>query len=113
MDRSESGRKGGKETFKRYGVKHFRELGRRGIRSLADRYFQGSIADAMTWLRQRAIEIGLARGVQEKLEKQIANGARTASEELPVILSPDDDISYWRDLARTSKEAQKEIDVPF
>jgi hypothetical protein len=68
MDRRAIGRIGGKETFKRYGARYFRELGRRGIRWLADRYFQGSIADAMTWLRQRAYEIGLARGVQQKLD---------------------------------------------
>jgi hypothetical protein len=113
MDRRQRGRKGGKETLKRYGVQHFRELGRRGIRALADRYFHGSIADAMAWLRKRASELGIARGVQEKLDKQIANGAQTASEEIPVILTPDEDLSYWQELVHAGKRHERESEIPF
>jgi hypothetical protein len=56
----------------------------------------------MTWLRKRAYELGLARGVEEKLDQQLANGARTASEELPVILEPEEDVSFWRDLVQAA-----------
>jgi hypothetical protein len=100
MDPKQSGRKGGKETLKRHGLEHFRELGRRGIRSLAARYFNGSIAEAMEWLRRRALTLRLDHGVQEKLDKQIANGARITSEELPVLLEPDEDPAFWRDLVQ-------------
>jgi hypothetical protein len=47
------------------------------------------------------------------LDNQIADGARSAIEELPVILSPEEDVSYWRDRARASREADQEIDLPW
>jgi hypothetical protein len=113
MDPKQSGRKGGQETLKRHGREHFQRLGRRGIRALADRYFNGLIADAMEWLRRRALTLRLDHGVQEKLDQQIANGARVASEELPVILEPQEDPSFWRDLARASKEGERDSEIPF
>jgi hypothetical protein len=55
----------------------------------------------------------LAQGVQEKLDNQIAKGASATSEELPVILEPEEDPSFWRDLLRAAKEGERELDIPF
>src|SRR4051812_15947791 len=94
MDR---GSAGGRETLKRYGVQHFKELGKRGIRATADRYFGGSIADCMEWLRRRGYEFRIAQGVDQQLQARLDAGEGIASVELPVICEPDHDPSYWRD----------------
>jgi hypothetical protein len=71
------------------------------------------IGDAMEWLRRRALTLRLDHGVQEKLDKQIAVGARVASEELPVLLGPETDPSFWRDLAQGAKDHERESEIPF
>lgn len=119
MDRSEAGRKGGRETLRRYTVAHYRELGKKGIRATAARWFGGSIAEAMAWLRKRGVEFQIDRGTNAQLEQRLAQGAAIASVELPIILDPDDDPGLvaatpappWRD--RVPAEEEREIDLPF
>ena len=53
MSRQEAGRKGGKETLKRYGREWMRELGKRGLRATANKYFAGSVAECMAFLVRR------------------------------------------------------------
>ncbi len=107
-----SGSAGGKATLAKHGRDHFRDLGKRGMQALASRYFNGSIPDAMSWLRSRRNEHQIAALVDEKLDRQLAAGAFIASEELPVLCEPDCDPSYWRDRARASK-TENEIDLPW
>ena len=110
MDR---GSAGGRETLKRYGVQHFKELGKRGIRATANKYFGGSIADCMDWLRRRGYEHKIAQGVDEQLQARLSAGEAITSIELPVICEPDADPSYWRDRVTASRREQEEIDLPF
>jgi len=57
MWREEVGSKGGKETLKRYGRSWMKELGKRGLRATADKYFAGSVAECMSYLRNKAAEL--------------------------------------------------------
>src|SRR5690349_15874514 len=100
MDRGAAGSKGGRTTLERHGVEHFRQLGKLGIRATADRYFAGSIPNAMEWLRKRGYELQMAAGVDAKLGAMIEAGQKVACEELPVVCEPDGDPSYWRSLVR-------------
>lgn len=119
MDRSEAGRKGGQETLRRYTAAHFRELGKKGIRATAARWFGGSVAEAMSWLRKRGTEFQIDRGTDEQLERRLADGEASTAVELPVILDPDDDCSLaepapsWRDRVRAAEQEDREIDLPF
>ena len=106
------GSEGGKATLAKHGVQHFKELGKRGIRATADRYFSGNIAHCMDWLRRRGYEHKIAKGVDEQLQAKLDAGAEILSEELPVICEPDADPSYWRDRVKASRREQ-EVDLPF
>ena len=53
----EVGRKGGKETLKRYGRSWMKELGKHGLRAIANKYFAGSVAECMSYLRKKAAEL--------------------------------------------------------
>jgi hypothetical protein len=75
MDRRSAG---GRETLKRYGIQHFKELGKRGIRATADGYFGGSIADCMEWLRRGGYEFKIAQGVDQRLQARLDAGEGTA-----------------------------------
>lgn len=88
-----------------------KEGGKKGIRTLAARYFGGSIAEAMRHLRQRGWEKLVAGLVDEKLDRQLAEGAQVAVEEIPVVLDVDADpfyqaSTYWRDRVKAEKEAE-------
>lgn len=82
MSRQEAGRKGGKETLRRYGRSWMRELGKRGIQATANNYFGGSIAKCMSYLRKKAAELQIAA---------LADQEGLACVELPVLLDPDAD----------------------
>jgi hypothetical protein len=58
------------------------ELGRRGLRATADRYFGGSVAECMAYLRKKGAEVQIATLADEE-------GMRCV--EVPVLLDPDDD----------------------
>ena len=60
MSRQEAGSKGGKETLKRYGRSWMQELGKRGLRATANKYFAGSLAECMSYLRKKAGELQIA-----------------------------------------------------
>jgi hypothetical protein len=53
MSREEAGSKGGKETLKRYGRAWMQELGKRGLRATANKYFAGSVSECMSYLVRR------------------------------------------------------------
>ena len=57
MWREEVGSKVGKETLKRYGRSWMKELGKRGLRATANKYFAGSVAECMSYLRKKAAEL--------------------------------------------------------
>src|SRR5262245_60160735 len=88
------GAEGGRETFRRHGRKHMQEIGAKGFASLVARRFGGDKASAVAWLHAHAAESLIHRRVSEKLDRQIAEGATCAVEELPIILWPDDDVSF-------------------
>lgn len=106
------GSEGGKATLAKHGIQHFKELGKRGIRATADKYFSGNIADCMDWLRRRGYEQKLAKGVDEQLQAKLDAGAEIASMELPVLCEPDADPSYWRERVRESRR-KAEVELPF
>jgi hypothetical protein len=99
------GADGGRATFQKHGRKHTQEIGAKGFASLVARRFGGDKASAVAWLHAHAAESLLHRLVSEELERQIDEGATCAVEELPIILWPDDDISFdepapsWRERA--------------
>ncbi len=94
MDRSEAGRKGN-QAVREKNPDHQSNAGKRGI---ASKYFDGSIDDAMSWLRSRQAELAIAALVAEKQTAMLANGREIACEELPVRCDADFDPSYWRDM---------------
>lgn len=51
----------------------------------------------MSWLRSRQAELAIEGLVAQKHATLLANGREIVVEELPVLLEPDDDSSYWRD----------------
>ncbi len=77
---------------------HQSNAGKRGIRGLAEKYFDGSIDQAMSWLRSRQAELAIAALVAEKQTAMQANGREICCEELPVLCDTDCDPSYWRDM---------------
>ena len=82
MSRQEVGRKGGKETLRRYGRSWMSALGKRGIQATADKYFGDSIAQCMAYLRHKAAELQIAA---------LADQEGMTCVELPVLLDPDAD----------------------
>jgi hypothetical protein len=94
MSRQEAGRKGGQETLKRYGRLWMTELGKRGVRATANKYFGGSIAECMSYLRKKAAELQIAA---------LAENEAMTCIEVPIILEPDFDpffdapVPTWQD----------------
>jgi hypothetical protein len=82
MSRQEAGSKGGKETLRRYGRSWMKELGKRGLRATANKYFAGSVAECMSYLRKKAAELQVAA---------LADQEGMTSLELPILLDPDAD----------------------
>jgi len=84
------GSAGGRETLRRHGVEHFREIGRKGFQSFTDRYFQGDRQQAGDWLRTRAHEKRLDSFVERELARRLENGEKTVCEEMPCFSEPDE-----------------------
>ena len=82
LSKQEAGRKGGKETLRRYGRSWMRELGKRGIQATANKYFGGSIAECMSYLRKKAAELQIPALADQE-------GIRCV--EIPVLPDPDSD----------------------
>lgn len=82
MSRQEAGSKGGKETLKCYGRAWMQELGKRGLRATANRYFAGSVAECMSFLRKKAAELQIAA---------LADQEGMTCVEVPILLDPDAD----------------------
>lgn len=82
MSREEAGRKGGKETVRRYGRSWMRQLGKRGIQATAAKHFGGSIAECMSYLRKKAAELQIAA---------LADEEGMTCVEMPILLDPDAD----------------------
>ena len=57
-----------------------KELGKRGIQATADKYFGGSIAECMSYLRRKGAELQIAA---------LADNEGIRCVELPVLLDPD------------------------
>jgi hypothetical protein len=97
------GAEGGRATFQKHGSKPMQEIGAKGFASLVARRFGGDREAAVAWLHAHAAESLIDRLVAEKLDKQIEEGATCVAEEIPIILWPDDDISFdepepsWRE----------------
>jgi hypothetical protein len=106
------GAEGGRATFQKHGRKHMQEIGARGFASLVARRFGGDKEAAVAWLHAHASESEIDRLVSEKQRKQIAEGAACVVEEIPIVLWPDDDISFdgpepsWRRRVSTGKGAR-------
>ena len=81
-----------------------KELGKRGIRATADKYFGGSIAECMSYLRKKAAELQIAALAD--------NDGRTCVE-VPVLLDPDYDpffdepVPTWQNRIAHRKPASK------
>jgi hypothetical protein len=79
------------------------EIGARGFGSLVAHHFSGDKQAAVAWLHAHAAESLIDRLVVEKLDRQIAEGATCAAEEIPILLWPEDDTSFdepkpsWRE----------------
>lgn len=76
--------------MRKYGAKHFRELGRKGFESFCCRYFQGDREQATAWLRTRAAEKQAETFAERELARRVENGEKVASVELPIYSDPDD-----------------------
>ncbi len=94
MSKQEAGSKGGKETLKRYGRSWMKELGKRGLRATANKYFAGSVAECMSYLRKKAVELQIAA---------LADQEGMTCVELPILLEPDAD-PFFEEPAPTWQE---------
>jgi hypothetical protein len=94
MSRQEAGSKGGKETLKRYGRSWMQELGKRGLRATANKYFAGSVTECMSYLRKKAAELQIAA---------LADEEGMSCVEVPILLDPDTD-PYFEEPAATWQE---------
>lgn len=92
MDRP--GSAGGRETLRRHGVEHFRELGRKGFQAFTERYFGGDRDEAISWLHRRAYERQADTFADRELERRIEHGEKVASVELPVVSTEDDGVPF-------------------
>jgi hypothetical protein len=107
------GAEGGRATFQRHGRKYMQAIGAKGFATLVARHFAGDKPAAIAWLHAHAAESLIDRLVSEKLDRQIADGATCVVEEIPVILWPEDDISYdapgpsWQEWVSTRARAAK------
>lgn len=88
------GAEGGRATFRKHGRKHMQEIGARGFATLVARHFGGDKQAAIAWLHAHASESEIDRLVSARQRQQIADGATCVAEEIPIILWPDDDISF-------------------
>src|SRR5581483_9251641 len=102
MSKEEAGRKGGKETVRRYGREWMKELGKRGLRSTANKYFAGSVDECMSYLRKKGAELQIVA---------LADQEGMTCVEVPVLLSPDDDPYFeensWQDRVTKSKSQSR------
>lgn len=94
MSKEEAGSKGGKETLRRYGRSWMQELGKRGLRATANKYFAGSVSECMSYLRKKAGELQIAA---------LADQEGMACVEVPILLDPDAD-PYFEELVPTWQE---------
>jgi hypothetical protein len=94
MSRQEAGSKGRKETLQRYGRLWMKELGQRGVRATANKYFGGSIAACMSYLCRKAAELRIAA---------LAENEAMTCIEVPILLDTDFDpffaapLPTWQD----------------
>jgi len=107
------GSAGGRATLKKYGVQHFKELGKRGFQSFTNKYFGGNKQEAMDYLHLQATE----RQINGLVEQQMAETGETCIE-LPVIMEPEDDPTFreppsWRERVKASRRKAEEVDLPF
>ena len=97
------------------------EIGKLGWQALVTRKFMGDEAAAKDWLHAHKNESALMKAAQVSIDRQLANGATIACEEIPCVLHPDDDPFYeealsWADRERNRREASRAIEgcsVPF
>ena len=82
MSRQEAGSKGGRETLKRYGRAWMKELGKRGLRATANKYFAGSVTECMAFLRKKCAELQIV---------VLADQEGMTCVEVPILLDPDAD----------------------
>jgi hypothetical protein len=105
MSKQEAGRKGGKETLRRYGRSWMQELGKRGLRATANKYFAGSVGECMSYLRKKASELQIAA---------LADEEGMACVEVPILLDPDDDPFFeepapaWQERVAYSKPTERD-----
>lgn len=88
------GSEGGKAVLAKYGVEHFREMGRKGFESFTARYFGGDREGATSWLRVRAYQRQAETFADRELTRRIEAGEKTASVEMPVYSTEDDGIPF-------------------
>jgi hypothetical protein len=104
MSRQEAGSKCGKETLKRYGRPYMKELGKRGLRATANKYFAGSISECMSYLRKKAAELQIAALVDQEGMTCV---------EVPILLDPDADpffeepVPTWQERLREGKPPER------
>jgi hypothetical protein len=104
MSRQEAGRKGGKETLKRYGRAWMQELGKRGLRATVNKYFAGSVSECMSYLRRKAAELQIA---------DLADQEGMTCVEVPILLDPEADpffeepVPTWQERLGNGKATQR------
>lgn len=116
MDRGEAGSLGGKETLRRYGTQHFRELGRKGFETTVARHWNGDCQGFREYLANRRWERQTASFADSEIQRRLEAGEKIASVELPVMADPDEEPSFreagWRDQVKGSRQ-EDEPELPF
>lgn len=85
-----NGARGGRETVKRHGIQHMREIGKRGFEATVARHWAGDRQGFRDYLGLRRHEAQLENFVDRELQRRLDQGAEVASVELPVLSEPDE-----------------------
>lgn len=81
-------------------------IGAKGFESTVNRYWAGDKAAYLEHQRQRANQAVLEDLTDIKLRAELAAGKEIASAELPVIVDPDDDGTFWQDMVQRKGRGQ-------
>lgn len=105
MDR-EAASRGGKTTVERHGKPHMAEIGKAGFATTVARHWGGDKAAYLEHQRQRANQAVLDGLIDADHRAKLDAGAEITSTELPVILDPADDESFWQNMVHRKGRGQ-------
>jgi hypothetical protein len=98
MSRREAGKKGGEALAEKRGPEYMAEIGRnggkKGFLTTCLRWFQGDKEACLSWIQKMQVEREMDRLVSKRQDRALADGAKIVCDEIPIVLSADDDVTF-------------------